>query len=77
MLYLCWNKKGRIKGVATSKKHAENMCNEIGDCYIKIEPNVIPNEDIEITQIATHNTRYGFFTYKEAEKVVKEIIELT
>ncbi len=76
MFYLCWNEEGRIKGVATSKKHAERMCNEIGDCYVKIEPNVVPDEDIEITKIAVHHTKLGFFTYQEAEGIVKEVARL-
>ena len=32
MLYLCWAKNNNIIGVATSKKHAERMCEEIGSC---------------------------------------------
>ena len=76
MLYLCWNNESKIKGVATSKKHAEEMCNEIGDCYLKVEPNVVPNKDTEITELATHHTQFGFFTYNEAVDIVKEVAGL-
>lgn len=76
MLYLCWNNESKIKGVATSKKHAEEMCNEIGDCYHKIVPNTVPEEDIEITKMSVHHTQLGFFTYDEAVDLVKEIAGL-
>ena len=77
MLYLCWAKNNNIIGVATSKKHAERMCEEVGSCYMKVEPNVIPNGDIDVTKLCTHHTKYGFFTYDEAEKIVKELINKT
>ena len=74
MLYICWSKENHIKGVATSKKHAEKMCDEIGDCYTPIEPNTVPKEDTEITKISTHRTQFGFFTYQEAKEIVKELV---
>lgn len=72
MIYLCWGNTGGVKGVATSKKHAEKLCNEIGDCYMKVKPNTTPELDTEVTKLCTHHTKLGFLTFDEAfEKAEK------
>lgn len=75
-MYLCWQKDGKVLGVASSKERAQEMCNEIGDSYLKIELNTPVRKNIEVTKMCVHHTKYGFLTYEESIKKVKEILNL-
>ena len=72
-VYLCWSGAGKVKGVASSKKQAEKICGEIGDCYTPVQLNTSPAEDLEVTRISVHNTKAGFLTYSEAVELVKTV----
>ena len=71
-MYLCWARNNTILGVATTEERAREMCSEIGDCYLKVLPDVKFSEDINVTKLCTHHTSQGFLTYEEAVDVVKK-----
>lgn len=72
-MYLCWAKNSTVLGVATTEERAREMCSEVGDCYLKIVPDVKFSENINVTKLCMHNTSQGFLMYDEAVTIVKNI----
>ena len=72
-MYICWAKNNTILGIASTEERAREMCSKVGDCYLKVVPDVKFSEDINVTKLCVHNTSQGFLTYDEATEVVKKI----